>query len=60
MENKVSRFIILYIISYSKIVKELLAKIVLNDSLNLFYIHTYLKEQVILLHCRSPPINTIF
>ena len=40
--------------------KELLAKIVLNDSLNLFYIHTNLKEQIILLHCRSPPINTIF
>lgn len=60
MENKVSHFIILYIISYAKIVKESLANIVLNDSLNLFYMHTYLKKQVTLLHCRSPPINTIF
>lgn len=46
MENKVSHFIILYIISYAKIDKESLAQNVLNDSLNLFYIHTYLKEQV--------------
>ena len=60
MENKVSHFIIIYIISYDKIEKESLAQNVLNDSLNLFYIHTYLKEQVNLLHCRSPPLNTIF
>ena len=61
MENRVLSFcIILYIVLLYRIVLESLGILVSNDFILMFYIFVYLSGQVILFHCRSPPIGTDF
>lgn len=60
MENNEAFCIIIYIIIFIRLVVESLSICVLNDSFLVFYIHTYLNSQIILKHCRSPPIMRVF
>lgn len=60
MEYKEAFCIVIYIIIFVRIVIESLSICVLNGSFFAFYIYTYLNSQIILNHCRSPPINTNF
>lgn len=60
MEYKEAFCIVIYIIIFVRIVIESLSICVLNGSFFAFYIYTYLNSQIILNHCRSPPIIRVF